>query len=305
MDFKDFKKNRSKLAENIEKIRDEKENKKDFGKDNYFPKLDELGNGFAVIRFLPQKDMAKLPVQVNYSHRAKIGNKNINLVCPSTFGSMKDCPLCQEAANEWAMRNKAGEEKPKVDAYRHKSEVVNILVVKDDSQPEMVGQVKKFYIPFPVLEKLNNKLMPPKNTDGTLKKPAEMVHDLWEGKNFNLEIKRDKRNYNDYSESCFESVSTPVGKTEAEIEAIFNQLFDLESDRSKIADDIVEKWNIFHAVNGSGTLADNKEALNEKVKEKEAEAVKEKEAEKKAEAEFSNSDVADSSNSADEEALPW
>lgn len=313
MDFKEFKKNRSKMAENINKLREEKENKNtDFSKDNYFPKPDANGNAYVTIRILPQKDMNKHPVQTNYFHRAKLGQKYLSLICPSTFGTMKDCKLCQEAGAEWSRLKEAGEDHPKVDAYRKKTDICNILVVKDKAQPELEGTVMKFYIPFPILEKLNNKLMPPKDADGNLLKPAEMVHDLWEGKNLNLEIRKDKRGYNDYSESQFEAEFTPVAKTEKEIEAIFNQLFDLEADKSKLFtnEQIIEKWNSFHALNGGSSLEEQKQSTEKKIEEKVQKVAEEKENTKKIEESFSNESVAETSNSDDDvsdsdDVLPW
>ncbi len=307
MDFKELKKKRNEMAGNFEKMREDQENK--FKKDDsiYFPKLDANGNGNCVVRFLPQKDISKHPIQTVRAHKARINNKSLYLLCPSTFGSMKDCDMCQIAGTEWNRQKENGVEFPKVPEYRSTTNIVNVLVVKDKSQPDCVGHVKKMYLADTLVKKINNKLFPPKDEDGSLIRQPEMIHDLWEGKNFNIIISKGKNGFSDYGESGFEAEQTPVAKTETEIEAIFNQLFDLEPDRSRLIsnDEMIEKWNTFHSINHGESIDDKSKRVKEEEAVKKEEKKQEKEAMDKVEEKFSNEAIADDSNHEEDESLPW
>jgi hypothetical protein len=300
MDFKTFKQNRGQMSESLAKMREEKE-AKTFTDDSYFPKVDKNGNALVVVRILPQKDMNKHPIQHRYSHKDEIGGKRINLLCPSTFGTKKDCELCQIAGEEWSLQKESGIEFPKVSAYRKKTSLVNVLVIKDKAQPEMEGQVKKMYLANTLVDKINNKLFPPKDDSGELIRKPEMIHDLWEGKNFNLEIFKNKSGFNDFSNSCFEAESTPVAKTEKEIEAIYNQIHDITPDQTKCPTnaELLDKWNTFHKIDHTTSLENKKEEVK-KVAEERKELEK---AVEQAEEKFSNTDVEKNSNS--DEELPW
>lgn len=312
MDFKELKKKRGEMAQNFEKMREEQESRQNKKDDSiYFPKIDANGNANCVIRILPQKDINKHPVQSVRSHRSEVNGKKLWLLCPSTFGTMKDCELCQIAGAEYKRQKDNGEQFPKVAEYRHTTQIVNILVVKDKAQPEMVGKVKKMYLADGLVKLIDKKLFPPKDEDGALIRQPEMIHDLWEGKNLNIVISKGKNGYSDYSDCGFEAENSPVAKTEAEIEAIYNQLYDLEPDRSKLFtnEQILEKWNTFHAINHGQTLDEKAQKVKEEEKKRVEEKKKEKEEEKKAEDSFSNEKVEISSNHEekvdDSDDVPW
>ena len=256
IDFKTFKANRSSMVESIAKIGEERKN--NMNKDNWFPTIDQNGNAYAVIRILPQKDTCKHPIQTVYKH--KTDSKSI--MCPSTFGTMKDCPLCQIASKEYKRLKDMGEQFPKVPTYRKAVNVANILVVKDPSNPEMEGKVKKFYLPKDLVDKINNKLLPPTDANGLPIKTAEMIHDLWEGKNLTIIIKKGKNGFNDYSNCEFAAEKTPVAPTDEKIEEIYNNIFNLEPDKASCvgSDKIIEEWNSISdvKVNVAGSAVTNK-----------------------------------------------
>jgi len=308
MDFNTFKRNRKQMSESLTKMREEKEEK--FKPDDtiYFPKVDSKGNAYAVVRFLPQRDMNKHPIQHIYNHKADINGKKLSILCPSTFGSMKDCDMCMEAGIEWKAQKDSGIEFPKVPEYRKKTSIINVLVVKDKAQPEFEGQVKKMFLANVIVDKINNKLFPPKDDEGNLIRQPEMIHDLWEGKNFNIEIHKNKSGYNDFSDSQFEAESTPVAKTEKEIEDIFNHIFDIEPDRKRLLSnqELREKWDAFHSMNHGESIEEKKKIeVREEIKKKEVEKVEMKKAVEKAEEEFSNTAVEKESSSVDDDDLPW
>lgn len=316
MDFNKFKEQRKTMSESLSKMREEKETG-GFKPDEtvYFPGLDTNGNGYAIVRILPQKDASKHPVQKIWKHKNKVNGRNISILCPSTFGTMKDCELCQEASSEWKARSDAGEEKPQVAAYRKATKLCNVLVVKDSFKPDCEGKVFKMYLPFQIEDKINDKLFPPKTEDGTLIYEPEMIHDLWEGKNLIVSIKKNKMGYSDYSNSQFSPEKTPVAKTDKEIEEIYNQLFELEPSKDMLLtnEEIIEKWNTFHSLNHSETLDDQKEKREAEAKKRAEEKKNEKAAEKEAEESFSmpateesnKEGFEDMSSSDSDDDMPW
>ena len=307
MDFKKLKANRSKIKEAISKLRDEREKSNEKQK-IYYPKLDKNGNANVILRILPQKDINKHPVSIIYKHQHEIAGKYFSQVCPSTFGTIKDCELCQELSEAWTAEKQSGNDFPKIPGYRRKKRIVNVLVVKDSIQPDLEGTVLPMYLSATIEDKINKALFPPKADDGTLTKHPKIIQDLWEGFNLNVEIFKNSMGWSDYSESHFDVEPTPVSKTEKGIEEIFNAIADLMPDQSKVlsGEEIKEKFNLFLKVNGAETLDSDK-----KVKEKMQEKAQEKEKEKELEEEFNSGVVEedseeDSENSeSDEESLPW
>lgn len=302
MDFKTFKEQRKTMAQSLAKLNE----KKDYNKDNniYFPTADENGNCYAIIRLLPQKDTQKLPIQTIYKHKYNTNGKNISLLCPSTFGTMKDCPLCQEAYAEYLEKTRNGIKKPEVLSYRKGTQIANILVVKDSNKPELNGKVMRMYIPFQLQQKIQSKLFPPTDKNGAYLREPEMVHDLWEGRNIILSISKNKFGYNDYTNCEFEAEKSPVASTEEGIEQIYNQIIDLMPDKSKMEnpDTIVEKW---HSIIGIKPM--KLEDSNQlEVSAKKMDMMKEEKLEK----EFSFDETKEtisssSSDDSDDEDLPW
>lgn len=310
MDFNAFKEQRKSMAESLTKMAEKKNEKKDTN--IFFPTADANGNSYAIIRLLPQKDPNKHPIQVIYKHKyTGIDGKTVSMLCPSTFGKTKDCPLCVKAAAEYNERLHSGEERPKVASYRKPTSIANVLVIKDTNNPDVNGKVMQMYIPFQLQQKIDNKLFPPTDANGVPLKEPEMIHDLWEGKNIVLSIFKNKYGYNDYSNCEFSAEKTPVATTEAGIEKIFNQLKDLLPDKSKMEnpETIVEKWNSLIGMKNIKLEEEKTTAIKEDIRIKNENIEKTKEMEKTLEKEFSfaetNSTIQSDEKPSDEEELPW
>ena len=311
MDFKKLKQQRNKIRESMDKLREANEQKK--GSDSYMLKIDKDGNGQAIVRILPQKDVTKHPVVTYYKHQAKQGSKFFSVLCPSTFGTTQDCELCQELSEQWVAEKESGVEIPKIEGYRSKKRIVSVLVIEDKDQPEFEGTVQKMYIPSTLEDKINKALFPPKAEDGTLKKQPKMIHDLWEGHNLHIEVCKNSKGYNDYTESYFDVEPTPVAKKESDIEHIYNQLEDLlpSQERCLSSAEVKAKFETFTGLK-SGTLEEETNAKRKaNAKQKEEAKAKEQELEE----EFSNNvveedmeeeeDVEEAVDSSDDEELPW
>lgn len=307
LDFNEFKKQKSSMAENLQKLNDEKQNS--FGRDIWYPTVDAQGNAYAIIRFLPQKATDKSPIQRIWKHKAPNGK---SILCPSTFGTMRDCPLCQKAVVEYNNLKGQGIERPIVPSYRKGTSLINILIIKDINCPENNGQVKKYYLPYAVEQKVNDKLFPPKDKNGNLLRNPEMVCDLWEGKNFIVEVRKGRNGFNDYSSSSWADEKSPIANTDEEIEAIYNKIFDLEPQNPNNADTIVQDYNNLCDLNLTKMEDDNKKPFNvvftpAETTQKPSPTFVAKQIEKKEEENFSMASIENSSevSTEDDEDLPW
>lgn len=300
LDFNEFKKQKASFAENLQNITNEKSN--NFGKDIWYPSTDSQGNAYAIVRFLPQKSVDKMPIEKIYKHKASNGK---SLLCPSTFGTMKDCPLCQIALAEYNRQKSQGIERPKVESYRKDSNIINVLIIKDVNNPENEGQVKKYYLPRDIEYKIMDKLFPPKDKNGVALKPAEMICDLWEGRNFIIEVRKGKNKFNDYSFSTWADAKSPVAATEQEIENIYNKIFDLTPNNTCKVETIVEDFNNLCGLNLT-SLDDNTPAKSPVFTEpKPSPAFTAKQIEKKEEENFSMASLVTKEEVETDEELPW
>ena len=236
MDLKTFKAQRQSMAQTLTTMRDEKTKRNN---DSWFPTLDKMGNGYAVIRILPQKDVNKHPVVVIWKHKSPLKS----LLCPSNFGTMKDCPLCQQASREWSEQKNRGIANPKVDSYRKQVRVCNILIRKDPANPENNGKIFKFYLPKEIVDKIDGALFPPADNQGNPLFEPRMIHDPWEGADLTLCVKKGSNGYNSYADSNFAPNNTPLAETEEKIEEIYNAITELEPNRNDLPADILTEWN--------------------------------------------------------------
>lgn len=224
MDFKNFKKNRSKLQKSVEKMKAQKPSYVD---DRFWALTkDAAYNGEAIIRFLPQRDIELSPVILYFNHSFKHNGKWFWEMCPTTLG--QECYGCEQVQPWWDEDTKASKAKAGKHG-RKKNFIANILVIKDPAKPENNGKVFLFRFGVKIYDKLMDKLAP----TSELVEP-EMVHDLWEGRNFHLKCKK-VDDYPNYDTSTFMDKSTPVGSNDKEIEEIYNTIYDLAefTDESK------------------------------------------------------------------------
>lgn len=238
MDFQSFKQQRKTMTATLTQMNDDKQKRNN---DNWFPTIDKQGNSYAVIRILPQKDVAKHPVAVYYKHKTALKS----LLCPSSFGTMKDCPLCQIASQEWLEQknNCKKDERPKVESYRKPVRVCSIYIKNDPSDSNNNGKVKKFYLPSDLYDKIQTELFPPKDKQGNPLFEPRAVYDLWEGADFIISIKKGNNGYNDYSDSKFAPTNSPIAESDEEIQKIYDSIPDIEPKREDLPIDIVDEWN--------------------------------------------------------------
>jgi len=312
MNFKDFKKNKNKLKDAISKVSAEEENK-NTGLETYFPKADKDGNALSTIRFLPQPNADKLAYQRIYKHKAGGKGNFISLFCPTSFdkSAYKDCPLCQIAGAEYKRQKDSGVDRPQgITEQRKPSTVINVLIVEDDRQPAYVGKVMPMFIGRDIVTMIDKKLFPKKRGD---KQPeAEIIYDLWEGRNFIIDISKGSNGYPDYDDCEWSAETSAVATTDKKIEEIYKQLIDLEKQYNNVEklltpDKMVEKWDAYHSGGRTPSIDDKRKASDAQAKKDAQAKEKEKEKEKEHSKTFSTNDTASESvpDDANDESVPW
>jgi hypothetical protein len=131
MGFEEFKKAQKKQDE-TEFVKEE-EKAKSFKDERLWSfTADKTGNASAIIRFLPQKDPSKPPYQKLFQHSVqnKANGRWLIDECPWTI--KVSCPICKYASEVYSQDS----------SFAKKTwYVTNILVVKDELNPEAEGKV--------------------------------------------------------------------------------------------------------------------------------------------------------------------
>lgn len=183
------------------------------------PEVDKLGNGYAVIRFLPAPNDEDVPFVRVWDHGFQ-GPGGWYIENSLTTIGEKD-PLGELNSKLW----NSGLESDKEIARKQKrrlSYYSNIYVVSDPANPSNNGKVFLFKYGKKIFDKLND-LMNPQFED---EKPVNPF-DLWTGANFKLKI-RQVEGYRNYDKSEFDSPKQLLSDDD-ELEAVWKSEFSLKS----------------------------------------------------------------------------
>jgi hypothetical protein len=208
--------------------------------DNRFwtSQVDKAGNGYAVIRFLPQPAGEDVPFVRIFNHGFK-GPNNQWLIekCLTTVG--EKCPVCEHNSALWGTGTKENQEKVR-NQKRKLSFISNIYVVKDPANPENEGKVMLFKYGKKIFDKLNA-AMNPEFEDEQPMNPF----DLWGGANFKLKIRK-VEGYQNYDKSEFEDAG-PLNEDDEVLEKIWKSEYSLQEfvarSEFKSYDDIKARLN--------------------------------------------------------------
>lgn len=199
-------------------------------------KLDNAGNGQAVIRFLPSKNEEHAPFTILVNHGFKKSGKWYIENCSSTHGDYDSCPVCQYISkNDLYNSNKEeyGQVKRKTSYY------ANILVVKDPASPENEGKVFKYRFGKKIWDKINAMIA----VDTDMGETPIDVTCPWEGANFVLKVKQ-VSGFSNYDESKFLNQSEIPNIND---EAYQQQLSDQSVDLSELT--AKDKFKSFEELN--------------------------------------------------------
>ena len=190
------------------------------GPDDRFWKIseDKMGNGYAVIRFLPAPPGEDLPFVQMWSHGFQgpggwyIENSLSTIGKPDPVGELNS-----QLWNSGIDANKEIVRKQK----RQLSYYSNIYVVKDSANPANEGKVFLFKYGKKIFDKIND-LMSPQFPDEAPVNPF----DLWTGADFKLKIRK-VEGYRNYDKSEF-SEPAPLLSDDDRLEQIWQSEYSLQ-----------------------------------------------------------------------------
>lgn len=217
----------------------------------YYPERDKAGNGSAIIRFLPGKTDDDIPFVKTYSHGFKgATGKWFIEDCPTTIG--EPCFCCEQNSaliapfGGWVSTPNNVKETVR-ERKRKMQYIANVLVIKDEKNPDNEGKVFLFKFGQKVAEKVFNMIAPTfvdeDEKDEFVKKfGAESVDvfDLAKGANFHFKIRKVEGQTN-YDKSEFKSPSA------VDVAVDLNEVEDLAQFTAKThfkgAEDLEKSYN--------------------------------------------------------------
>jgi len=207
------------LLNQVEKMSTTTTESNDDGRE-WKPTVDQAGNGYAVIRFLPPAKGEDQYWARLWTHgfQGPTGKWYIENSLTTLGKQDPVSELNSELWNSGVESNKDIARKQK----RRQSFYSNILVVKDPSNPESEGNVYLYRYGKKIFDKIQD-LLKPEFEDETPVNPF----DFWEGRNFKLKI-RQVEGFRNYDKSEFESSDSVVADNDEAIEAIWNQQHSLQ-----------------------------------------------------------------------------
>ena len=188
--------------------------------DRYWkPERDKSGNGYAVIRFLPQTEGEDLPWVRIFSHGFQ-GPGGWYIENSLTTLNQKD-PVSEFNTGLWNNGTEAGKEQARKQK-RRLNYVSNIIVVKDPANPDNEGKNFLYRYGKRIFDKIND-TMNPEFQDETPMNPF----DYWEGADFKLKI-RTVDGFVNYDRSEFDATTAILDGDDAKLEELYNKQYSLQ-----------------------------------------------------------------------------
>lgn len=223
MSFANLKRSSSK---SFEKINQElsKLTQKSFKNDDdeyWKPTIDKAGNGYAVIRFLPEAEGEDIPFVMTWDHGFQGPGGWYIENSLTTLG--KDDPVSEYNSKLWnaSQDDNSPERKQARNQKRRLSYHSNIYVVKDPGNPDNEGKVFKYKYGKKIFDKIKDAMHP--EFEG---EEAINPFDMWTGADFKLKIRK-VEGYRNYDKSEFDKPS-PISEDDDVLENIYNSLYKLQ-----------------------------------------------------------------------------
>lgn len=210
--FQALKRNRTegfdKLTQSLNKLNQKSSGP---GPDDRFwkPEVDKAGNGYAVVRFLPETEGEDVPFVRIWDHGFQ-GPGGWFIENSLTTLGQKD-PVSEYNSMLWNSGIESNKEKARKQK-RRLSFISNIYVVKDPANPDNEGKVFLYKYGKKIFDKLNEAMNPQFEDE----KPVNPF-DLWEGADFKLKI-RNVEGYRNYDKSELD-IPAPLFDEDDELEA--------------------------------------------------------------------------------------
>jgi len=218
------------------------------------PTVDQAGNGYAVIRFLPAPQGEDMPWAQLWNHgfQGPTGKWYIENSLTTLKQTDPVSELNSELWNSGVESNKDVARKQK----RRLSYYANILVVEDSGNPANNGQVFLYKFGKKIFDKIKDAMQPEFQDEDPMN-----PFDFWDGANFKLKI-RQVEGYRNYDKSEF-SATTAISDDDAAIEAIWGKQHSLAEiiapTNFKSYDDLKKKLDF---VLGNGARVSTAESIS-------------------------------------------
>ena len=220
------------------------------------PELDQSGNGYAVIRFLPSPEGEDLPWAKLWNHAFQGPTGQWYIENSLTTIGQKD-PVSEYNSKLW----NSGVESDKEIARKQKRKLQyfsNILVVSAPKHPENEGRVFLFRYGKKIFDKMMEAMQPAFEDESPIN-----PFDFWEGADFKLKIRKVDGFWN-YDKSEFAAAS-PIADDESKIETIWKSQYSLaeklDASNFKSYDELSTR---FHAViSGTTTVGNVSEEMSD------------------------------------------
>lgn len=222
MSFKALKRNSSKRIDELKKAAEAASTNKsaNYIDDRFWaPTVDKSGNGFALIRFLPEPAGETVPWARFWDHgfsgptgRWYIENSLTSIGQPD--------PVSEYNSELW----NSGDESKKEIARAQKRRlhyVSNVYIISDPANPSNNGTVKLFKYGKKIFDKIQDLMNPQFEVD-----TAVNPFDFWSGADFKLKICK-VSGFRNYDKSEFSAPSEFLDGDDTKLEAVYDQLHSL------------------------------------------------------------------------------
>jgi len=210
-----------KLVKAAEAVSTTKTESNSYDDDRFWkPTRDKAGNGYAVIRFLPQKEGEDLPWVRYWDHGFK-GPTGLWYIENSLTSINQPDPVSEHNSVLW----NSGRDEDKALAREQKRRlhyVSNVLVISDPDNPQNEGKVFLYKFGKKIFDKIMD-VMQPQFADETPVNP----YDFWEGADFKLKIRK-VEGWVNYDKSEFSAQSALFDGDEARLNEVYGQLYALQ-----------------------------------------------------------------------------
>lgn len=217
IDFSELRNKRSSSLDTLNAAMNKMSNTSNYSSDDdlyWKPEVDKVGNGYAVIRFLPAPAGEDVPFVRIWDHGFQGPGGWYIEKSLTTLGSDHSDPVSEYNSKLW----NSGVEKNKEIARKQKRRlkyIANIYVVKDPANPQNEGKVFLYSFGKKIFEKIND-AMNPRFQDETPLNPF----DFWEGANFKIKIRK-VEGWSNYDSSEFAEPSQLAD--DSQLESIWKQ----------------------------------------------------------------------------------
>ena len=184
------------------------------------PELDKVGNGYAVIRFLPAPKSEEVPWVRIFNHGFQ-GPGGWYIENSLTTLNKKD-PVSEANSALWNSGVEANKELARK-RKRRLTYISNIYVVSDSKNPQNEGKVFLYKFGKKIFDKITDRMNPQFEDE----KPVNPF-DFWEGANFKLKIRK-VEGFTNYDKSEFDNPDALLKGDDKELEKVYNQQHALQA----------------------------------------------------------------------------